>query len=300
MPLEQVKHWVDEAEMRVQALLQRRSAVARRVDSGGAEVGAPHSVAGPNVVVPDVRDIPLGVSTGLVDEKVIGPCVFNHQLVDPLSVTFQASSNRAEFEACVLKIGSWVAVSPGDAAAPFPRSNLAWTPPPSGWLKANCDVAIEPGTSNVVIAVLFRDCKGHLIEGDFQKVEKREWRRPSSAKDDDQTPISFSFDGLFARNTRRRHDLQDINDDDDQLGGGRHSFEYVEGDGRDEWKIRSSIGLDLTLDNEEEEDEFHKVAEGREIHSGCWCNATSDRMLALLLILLLEGKVFRFTSTLFS
>ncbi|KAL7183556.1 hypothetical protein ACSBR2_025868 [Camellia fascicularis] len=29
---------------------------------------------------------------------------------------------------------------------------------------------MEPGISNVVIAVLFRDCKGHLIEGDFQKV----------------------------------------------------------------------------------------------------------------------------------
>ncbi|CAL5328628.1 unnamed protein product [Camellia sinensis] len=82
------------------------------------------------------------------------------------------------------------------------------------------------------------------------EVEKREWRRPSSAKDDDQTAISFSFDGLFARNTRRRHDLQDINNDDDQLGGGRHSSEYVEGDGRDEWEIRSPIGLDSTLDNE--------------------------------------------------
>ncbi|CAL5349613.1 unnamed protein product [Camellia sinensis] len=96
------------------------------------------------------------------------------------------------------------------------------------------------------------------------EVEKRQWRRPSSAKDDDQTPVSFSFDGLFARNTRRRHDLQDINDDDDQLGGGRHSSEYGEGDGRDEWEIRSSIGLDSTLDNEEEEDEYDKVAEGRE------------------------------------
>ncbi|THF96266.1 hypothetical protein TEA_000204 [Camellia sinensis var. sinensis] len=116
------------------------------------------------------------------------------------------------------------------------------------------------------------------------EVEKREWRRPSSAKDDDQTPISFSFDGLFTRNTRRQHDLQDINDYDDQLGGGRHSSEYVKGDGRDEWEIRSSIGLDSTLNNEEEEDEYDKVAEGRGIHSGCWCNATLDRMLARYVI----------------
>ncbi|KAL7183558.1 hypothetical protein ACSBR2_025870 [Camellia fascicularis] len=73
MPLEQFKHWVDEAEMRVQALSQERSAVVRRVDLGGAEVGAPHSTVAPNVVVHDVWDIPLGVSIGPIDEEVVGP-----------------------------------------------------------------------------------------------------------------------------------------------------------------------------------------------------------------------------------
>ncbi|KAL7166690.1 hypothetical protein ACSBR2_037370 [Camellia fascicularis] len=38
------------------------------------------------------------------------------------------------------------------------------------------------------------------------EVEKREWRRPSSAKDDDQTPISLSFDGLACRVVRFRHE----------------------------------------------------------------------------------------------
>ncbi|KAL7197907.1 hypothetical protein ACSBR2_020434 [Camellia fascicularis] len=38
------------------------------------------------------------------------------------------------------------------------------------------------------------------------EVEKREWRRPSSAKDDDQTPISFSFDGLACRVVGFRHE----------------------------------------------------------------------------------------------
>ncbi|GMP53669.1 hypothetical protein CsSME_00019066 [Camellia sinensis var. sinensis] len=38
------------------------------------------------------------------------------------------------------------------------------------------------------------------------EVEKREWRRPSSAKDDDQIPISFSFDGLACRVVGFRHE----------------------------------------------------------------------------------------------
>ncbi|THF97676.1 hypothetical protein TEA_006769 [Camellia sinensis var. sinensis] len=38
------------------------------------------------------------------------------------------------------------------------------------------------------------------------EVEKREWRRPSSAKDDDQTPISFFFDGLACRVVGFRHE----------------------------------------------------------------------------------------------
>ncbi|GMP63560.1 hypothetical protein CsSME_00025194 [Camellia sinensis var. sinensis] len=40
------------------------------------------------------------------------------------------------------------------------------------------------------------------------EVEKREWRRPSSAKDDDQTPISFSFDGLACRVVGFRHEMR--------------------------------------------------------------------------------------------
>ncbi|THG03296.1 hypothetical protein TEA_023227 [Camellia sinensis var. sinensis] len=38
------------------------------------------------------------------------------------------------------------------------------------------------------------------------EVEKREWRQPSSAKDDDQTPISFSFNGLACRVVGFRHE----------------------------------------------------------------------------------------------
>ncbi|XAR48242.1 hypothetical protein NMG60_11030997 [Bertholletia excelsa] len=102
------------------------------------------------------------------------------------------------------------------------------------------------------------------------EVEKREWRRDGSAtgRDDDQTPCSSSFDGVFEKHRKKRinirreyeDDLDDL-DDDDQLGGGSAR---KDGEGSDEWEIRSSIGLDSTLDNEEEEDEFDKVAVGRE------------------------------------
>lgn len=86
-------------------------------------------------------------------------------------------------------------------------------------------------------------------------VERREWRRDkdtSSARD--ETPCSSSFDEFLRKDRRRNFRLDDDGDDDGD--------ERVRD--RDEWEIRSSIGLDSTLDNEEEEDEFDKVAAGRE------------------------------------
>lgn len=82
------------------------------------------------------------------------------------------------------------------------------------------------------------------------EVEKREWRRDKVEPNrDDETPCSSSFDGLFfkkKKNRRRNNspsttlpdDLEDPNDDDDDASA------------NDEWEIRSSIGLDCTLDNE--------------------------------------------------
>lgn len=89
------------------------------------------------------------------------------------------------------------------------------------------------------------------------EIEKREWNRSGGGtRDDDVIPCSSSFDGISfsnkdrkKRNPRRvRRDLEndgleDQNDDEDgEEGDG--------GDGGDEWEIRSSIGLDRTLDNE--------------------------------------------------
>ncbi|KAJ0103204.1 hypothetical protein Patl1_05410 [Pistacia atlantica] len=66
------------------------------------------------------------------------------------------------------------------------------------------------------------------------EVERRRWKlqeKDTSARD--ETPCSSSF------------------------------YDFSKKDGN-EWEIRSSIGMDNTLDNEEEEDEFDKVASGRE------------------------------------
>ncbi|GFY99919.1 hypothetical protein Acr_13g0013190 [Actinidia rufa] len=92
------------------------------------------------------------------------------------------------------------------------------------------------------------------------EVEKREWNR-SGARDDDgegEPPYSSSFNGGLEDEIE---DLGEENDeDDDEENGGK----YGDGDDRDEWEIRSSIGIDCTLDNEEEEDEYDRLAEGRE------------------------------------
>lgn len=100
------------------------------------------------------------------------------------------------------------------------------------------------------------------------QIEKREWNRSSSggstARNDDVIPCSSSFDGIsFHHKDRKKRRVRSTLEDDgveEDLDDGEDGG----GDGGDEWEIRSSIGLDCTLDNEEEEDEFDKVAAGRE------------------------------------
>ncbi|KAF3430910.1 hypothetical protein FNV43_RR25640 [Rhamnella rubrinervis] len=101
------------------------------------------------------------------------------------------------------------------------------------------------------------------------EVKRREWRRPSSGTS--EMPCSSSFDehlkkdrGISRRTNFSEDELEGLDegdeDRDEELDGplGRGQ------DDQDEWSIRSSIGLDCTLDYEEEEDEFDKVACGRE------------------------------------
>ncbi|KAJ8427875.1 hypothetical protein Cgig2_008703 [Carnegiea gigantea] len=98
------------------------------------------------------------------------------------------------------------------------------------------------------------------------EVEKKEWRRDKDTSARDSTPCSSSFGDFLSqalknssnnlRNYRKEleDDLQDLDDADD---------EDSKRDSND-WDVRSSIGMDSTLDNEEEEDTYDKVATGRE------------------------------------
>ncbi|EXB81205.1 hypothetical protein L484_013146 [Morus notabilis] len=95
------------------------------------------------------------------------------------------------------------------------------------------------------------------------EVERREWRRCADTSGRDETPCSSSFDEFLKKDWRlpRRRDFdEDLDEDRERIGAERDE----NGAAQDEWGIRSFIGMDRTLDYEEEEDEFDKVASGRE------------------------------------
>ncbi|KAB5564777.1 hypothetical protein DKX38_004831 [Salix brachista] len=97
-------------------------------------------------------------------------------------------------------------------------------------------------------------------------IERKEWKSDTSSLsasfDRDEIPCASSFDKLKKERTKKNFehddDMDELNDDEDDGELNRSE------DGLEDWDIRSSIGLDPTLDNEEEEDEYDKVAEGRE------------------------------------
>ncbi|KVH65607.1 uncharacterized protein LOC112504012 isoform X2 [Cynara cardunculus var. scolymus] len=92
-----------------------------------------------------------------------------------------------------------------------------------------------------------------------QEIERNEWIKdkvtPYKHKDEVKNPKPYSS---FLQPSTSHQDLEsDIQElDDDQQPLSSHSNE--------EWNIRSSLGMDCTLDNEEEEDGFDKVALGKE------------------------------------
>ncbi|KFK25567.1 hypothetical protein AALP_AA8G131500 [Arabis alpina] len=91
------------------------------------------------------------------------------------------------------------------------------------------------------------------------EVEKREWKRDSY--DRDEMPCSSSFEELLREQRNSKTGQKSFEDLDcgegDRVECGNDGFD-------DGFSIRASIGLDRTLDNEEEEDEFDKVALGKE------------------------------------
>ncbi|GMQ05608.1 hypothetical protein CsSME_00050572 [Camellia sinensis var. sinensis] len=86
--------------------------------------------------------------------------VFKYHPFDPCSIIFKAEKDFGEF----------ARVSPISQHSTSHLSSLreesrSWIPPRQGRFKANCDVAIRPGSSRVSTAVLLRDCKGSVVEG---------------------------------------------------------------------------------------------------------------------------------------
>ncbi|XP_057982565.1 uncharacterized protein LOC131167722 [Malania oleifera] len=108
------------------------------------------------------------------------------------------------------------------------------------------------------------------------ELEKREWNRDKGSPETEASANLFPSNsyGFFAneqnsvpeKSSQDLHkeledDLQDLDDRDDDRYEPRPRQSRQD---EDEWEIRSSIGLDCTLDNEEEEDEYDKVAVGKE------------------------------------
>ncbi|KAH9329201.1 hypothetical protein KI387_001309 [Taxus chinensis] len=134
------------------------------------------------------------------------------------------------------------------------------------------------GRIDKVFGALFQPDGGWRLSD--AQVQKKEWRReePPAARED--TPCGSSFDGLTdmgrpkGRTSRRSGDRNsewegnfDDSDDENEVGEGSNGADKgedengEEDEGRD---VRFVVGMDSTLDQEDEEDEFDKVAVGRE------------------------------------
>ncbi|KAK9271956.1 hypothetical protein L1049_002323 [Liquidambar formosana] len=119
-----------------------------------------------------------------------------------------------------------------------------------------------------------------------EEIQRREWNRDRDSADDEPTSYPSNYDGFFATQQHRRmsdkkplaigkerredeleKDLDDLdNGDDVDEDAPASSMQSSKPDDHndEEWEIRSSVGLDCTLDYEEEEDAFDKVAVGKE------------------------------------
>uniref|UniRef100_A0A1D1YT84 U5 small nuclear ribonucleoprotein TSSC4 n=1 Tax=Anthurium amnicola TaxID=1678845 RepID=A0A1D1YT84_9ARAE len=100
------------------------------------------------------------------------------------------------------------------------------------------------------------------------EVERKEWNRERGGAfpDRDEMPCASDFDECFAKTAGRSgvSKKRRLEDDIDDLDDGDEGAEEDGDDAEEEREVRSSIGLDPTLDYEEEEDEFDRAAFGRE------------------------------------
>ncbi|XP_057481163.1 uncharacterized protein LOC130768182 [Actinidia eriantha] len=105
-----------------------------------------------------------------------------------------------------------------------------------------------------------------------KEIERREWSRERDGPDEaEPRPYPPNLDGFFANqqnlssssSSSQSSKTVDLQDDDNNDSDVKVRLRQPHLDD-EEWDIRSSIGLDSTLDLEEEEDAFDKVAIGSE------------------------------------
>ncbi|KAI3699992.1 hypothetical protein L2E82_44604 [Cichorium intybus] len=113
-----------------------------------------------------------------------------------------------------------------------------------------------------------------------EEIERNEWIQDKITlhKDKDEErihrlknpkPYSSFLQGLLAEPSTSNQDLEsDIqeldDDDDDEEDEKQPPLSKPDDHSNEDWNIRSSVGMDCTLDNEEEEDGYDKVALGKE------------------------------------
>ncbi|KDP41857.1 hypothetical protein JCGZ_26875 [Jatropha curcas] len=111
-----------------------------------------------------------------------------------------------------------------------------------------------------------------------EEIERNEWKRDKDSPEPESETLtdSFPFKRGFLSSNRENSgvdfrwelekDLDDLDDDNEQsYASSSQSVKPKPDDyNEEEWEIKNSIGLDCTLDYEEEEDEFDKVAVGKE------------------------------------
>ncbi|PQP91972.1 NAD-dependent protein deacetylase HST1 [Prunus yedoensis var. nudiflora] len=108
-----------------------------------------------------------------------------------------------------------------------------------------------------------------------EEIEKREWNRdkdspePELELEREPQPYNLNSKGDFSNELEK--DLLDLDEDveeeeeDEEQHPSESANKHKPDDYNDEeWEIKSSIGLDCTLDYEEEEDGYDKVAVGKE------------------------------------
>ncbi|KAI3717592.1 hypothetical protein L1987_69308 [Smallanthus sonchifolius] len=110
-----------------------------------------------------------------------------------------------------------------------------------------------------------------------EEIERNKWiqDKVESNKDKDEhlhrlkdpKPYSPIFQGLLAEPStsgqNMESDIQELDEDDDEEDE-KQLLTKPDDHSNEEWDIRSSVGMDCTLDKEEEEDAYDRVAVGNE------------------------------------